>query len=190
MAIGLITKPHGIKGELCVQYYAESPFLLKAPIFIVAPDDSRIIDVTTKSYKLAKDCIILSLDICKDRNFAETLRNYEICIDPIVMRDFLKKHTPSSQKAGSTEEIFIYQLTGLSVYRVTTTPDELNQEKEYIGKVAKADFIAGQEIWTIHSPTGKEILLPAVPEFVHDINIDTQEVLITPPEGLIELYTE
>ena len=40
----------------------------------------------------------------------------------------------------------------------------------------------------ILTPEGKEILLPAVPEFVADIDLDTEIIRITPPEGLLELY--
>ncbi len=183
LTIGLITRPHGIKGEVCVQYYADSLFLLKAPIYLISPDDD-IIEVKERKYKQAKDHVILKLDFCKDRNKAEELRNYEICIDPIVMRDFLHKHTPSSNKSKD-EEVFVFQLIGLDVYILE------NEQKKYLGLLKNIDFMGGQEIWHIFAEVDgkeKEVLFPAVPNFVNEINVDEKFITITPPEGLIELY--
>ncbi len=182
LTIGLITRPHGIKGELCVQYYADSLFLLKAPIFLISPDDD-IIEVKERKYKQAKDHVILSLDFCKDRNKAEELRNYEICIDPLVMRDFIHKHTPSSNKSKQ-EEVFVFQLVGLEVFH------SKGQEKAFLGELKHIDFMGGQEIWHIYTKDNKEILFPAVPDFVEDINLDEKTITITPPEGLIDIYLE
>ncbi len=182
LTIGLITRPHGIKGEVCVQYYADSLFLLKAPIFLISQDDD-IIEVKERKYKQAKDHVILSLDFCKDRNKAEELRNYEICIDPIIMRDFLHKHTPSSNLSKG-EEVFVFELIGLDVYTVD------NDTKKILGVLKNIDFMGGQEIWHIYNEDNKEILFPAVPDFVNEINIKERYINITPPEGLIELYLE
>ena len=65
------------------------------------------------------------------------------------------------------------------------------QDGTYLGLLEDISFPAGQEIWTIRTPDaegGREILLPAVPQFVLDIDLDAGTVCINPPEGLIELY--
>ncbi len=179
--IGLISRPHSIKGEVCVQYYADSPLLLKAPVFFVSPEE-EILDAKITGYRKAKDHYIVSLDISKDRNKAETLKNYEICIDPMVMRNFLKKHTPSNHSNVDDEEVYIFQLTNCSVYF-------LEQENEvYLGKLEHVDFMAGQEIWRIITDDKKEVLFPAVPEFVKKIDTKTSTILLTPPEGLLDIY--
>ena len=62
---------------------------------------------------------------------------------------------------------------------------------EVIGELEDIDFPAGQEMWVIRAPEsegGYEILLPAVPEFVLDIDLDAEVVTIAPPEGLLDLY--
>ncbi len=187
LVIGLITRPHGIKGEVCVQYYADSPFLLKAPIFIVSPDkegEEKIIDVKTQSYKTNKDSLILKLENCYNRDDAELLRNYEICIDSKVMRDFLKKHTRSSQQNKDDEDVFVYQLIGVSVYTIQ------DEQEIFIGILEHVDFMPGQEMWRIVTNNKQEILFPAVPQFVHEIDIENKKIIINPPEGLLEIYLQ
>ncbi len=184
LVIGLITKPHGIKGELCVTYYAESLFLLKAPLLAYAEDSDEPIQIKVKKYKEAKGHLIIVIEGCNDRNKAEEFRNYEICIDAHTMQDFLHKYKASSRQDTNKEEVFIYQLIGLEVFTLT------DGAQSHLGELKKVDFMGGKEIWTILSQDNKEILFPAVPEFVESINIEEKKVIINPPEGLIELYYE
>ena len=46
--------------------------------------------------------------------------------------------------------------------------------------------IRDQEVYAIDSGK-KEILIPAVPEIVREINFDTQTIAIEPMEGLLDL---
>lgn len=102
---------------------------------------------------------------------AENLRRHRIFID--------------RQKLPELDDDDYYQtdLLGLDVF--VTAPDQAN----YLGELTHIDAPAGQEIWTIITETGQEILLPAVPEFVSIIDLDDEYIVITPPPGLIELYT-
>jgi 16S rRNA processing protein RimM len=52
------------------------------------------------------------------------------------------------------------------------------------------DTPAGQEIWTILTPEGREILFPAAPDFVLEINPEAGLARIAPPPGLLALYLE
>ncbi len=190
LVIGLITRPHGIKGEICVTYYADSLFLLKAPLIAYAPDSDEAIEIKVKKHKNAKGHLILTLDGCNDRDRAEELRNYEICIEAHVMQEFLHRQQASTQEGINKEEVYIYQLIDLDVYR------KIEDQEESLGILTKVDFMAGKEIWSIQSPKKNEankeieILFPAVPEFVESIDIEAKKIVINPPEGLIDLYFE
>ena len=62
-----------------------------------------------------------------------------------------------------------------------------------VGELENVDFPAGQEMWVIRAPEkegGYEILFPAVPEFVRDIDLTAETATIAPPEGLLDLYRE
>jgi 16S rRNA processing protein RimM len=80
-------------------------------------------------------------------------------------------------------EVYLFSLPGLRVLA-----REAEGQEEYIGRIASVSSHAGQEIWTILPPQGREILFPAVPDFVLGIDLDAGLVRISPPPGLIALY--
>ena len=169
VVLGKLMKPHGIKGAIRVEYYAESPELLEKPLMLragrFAPRPVRI-----REWSLWKDQLILTIEGVNDRTQAEQMRGQELLIDA--------SHLPEAED----DEPYLRDLLGLTVKL---------ENGEVVGEVEDIDFPAGQEMWVIRAPEsagGCEILLPAVPEFVLDIDLDAEVVTIAPPEGLLELY--
>ena len=37
--MGTLARPHGIKGEICIDWHADSPLLLDAPLWLQAGDE-------------------------------------------------------------------------------------------------------------------------------------------------------
>lgn len=169
VVLGKLMKPHGIKGAIRVEYYAESADLLEKPLMLraghFAPRPVRI-----REWSLWKDQLILTIEGVNDRTQAEQMRGQELLIDA--------SHLPQAEE----DEPYLRDLLGLTVKL---------ENGEVIGELEDIDFPAGQEMWVIRAPEsegGYEILLPAVPEFVLDIDLDTEVVTIAPPEGLLDLY--
>ena len=170
VVLGRLMKPHGIKGAIRVEYYAESPELLEKPLMLragrFAPRPVRI-----KEWSLWKDQLILTIDGIEDRTQAEQMRGQELLIDASFLPE------------ADDDEPYLRDLLGLTV--------KLENGK-VVGELEDIDFPAGQEMWVIRAPEadgGYEILLPAVPEFVLDIDLSAEVVTIAPPEGLLELYS-
>ena len=169
VVLGRLMKPHGIKGAIRVEYYAESPELLEKPLMLragrFAPRPIRI-----REWSLWKDQLILTIEGVNDRTQAEQMRGQELLIDA--------SHLPEAED----DEPYLRDLLGLTVKL---------ENGEVVGELEDIDFPAGQEMWVIRAPEsegGYEVLLPAVPEFVLDIDLDAEVVTIAPPEGLLELY--
>mgnify|MGYP001163584889 CR=1 FL=1 len=59
-------------------------------------------------------------------------------------------------------------------------------EGEPVGILTDIMQMPGQDVYAIDSGK-KEILIPAVPEIVRQINFDSETITITPMEGLLEL---
>ncbi len=59
-------------------------------------------------------------------------------------------------------------------------------EGEPVGVLTDIMQMPGQDVYAIDSGK-KEILIPAVPEIVRQINFDSETITITPMEGLLEL---
>ena len=98
--IGKLGKPHGIKGYIYFHYYGKDlSILLNYEELIVEQE---------KSYKLEKTCeksdrLIIKLEGCDDRNFAEQLRNKEVYIHEENLPPLING------------EYYLYQLEGLKV---------------------------------------------------------------------------
>lgn len=169
VVLGRLTKPHGVKGDIRVEYYADSAELLEKPLMLragrFAPRPVRIRD-----WQLWKDQLILSIEGCNDRSAAEQLRGQELLIDASFL--------PEAEE----DEPYLRDLIGLSVRL---------EDGTVVGELEDIDFPAGQEMWSIRAPEaegGHEILFPAVPEFVLDIDLSAGTATIAPPEGLLDLY--
>lgn len=167
IVIGRITKPHGIKGEVCVDFYADSPSILSDAVWLkLPPAPPRAYGVIAARFHHNR--LLLTLENVPDRNAAELLRNAEV----LAPRDRLPPLVPG--------EVYLADLPGFSVI--------LQETGETLGTIAAADLSGGQEIWRITTPQGKDVLFPAVPEFVAAIDAEARTVRIAPPPGLLEIY--
>ncbi len=171
VVLGRLTKPHGVKGDIRVDYYADSADLLDKPLMLragrFAPRPIRVRD-----WHLWKDQLILGIEGCNDRSAAEQLRGQELLIDASFLPE------------PEDDEPYLRDLIGLSVQL---------EDGTVVGELEDVDFPAGQEMWSIRAPEkdgGHEILFPAVPEFVLDIDLSAGTATIAPPEGLLDLYRE
>lgn len=171
VVLGRLAKPHGVKGDIRVDYYADSADLLDKPLMLragrFAPRPIRVRD-----WHLWKDQLILGIEGCNDRSAAEQLRGQELLIDASFL--------PEPEE----DEPYLRDLIGLSVRLEDGTT---------VGELEDVDFPAGQEMWVIRAPEesgGYEILFPAVPEFVRDIDLSAGTATIAPPEGLLDLYRD
>ena len=171
VVLGRLAKPHGVKGDIRVDYYADSADLLDKPLMLragrFAPRPIRVRD-----WHLWKDQLILGIEGCNDRSAAEQLRGQELLIDASFLPE------------ADEDEPYLRDLVGLSVRL---------EDGTLVGELESVDFPAGQEMWSTRAPEnegGYEILFPAVPEFVLDIDLSAETVTIAPPEGLLDLYRE
>jgi 16S rRNA processing protein RimM len=105
------------------------------------------------------------------RTEAESLRSHTV----LVSRDRLPASGEGEVPAGD--------LPGLTV--LARGEDGLDRP---LGFIAFAAAPAGQQIWSIATPDGREILVPAVPEFVLSIDPAAGIARIAPPPGLLDLY--
>lgn len=164
--IGLIVKPHGLRGEVCVEYYADSPLLLQDHVWLqkgkAQPTRHKV--VSSRAHQGRE---LLLIDDCRDRNCAETLRNVSVLIPEDSLPD------------PDEHEVYLYQLEGLAV---------LLENGSTLGHIRDFQFNTGSEVWVIHTPDGKEVLFPATEEFVSGIDLEAGTITIVPPEGLLDLY--
>lgn len=162
--LGKFTRPHSIKGEIRLDYYADSPKLLDQALFLKS-GSAPLRPIRLESWRIWNGQPIVRLPGVADRNAAELLRGQEL----YLARADLPRLTE--------DEAYISDLIGLPVFA----------ENRQLGNLEQVSFPGGQELWHIYTPQGDEILVPAVPGFVQSIDLD-RGITISPPPGLLELY--
>lgn len=180
ICLGSIARPHGIRGECVADLLLEDSDILHktSGIYLLVPGLCQPGEVCRQTplpqpKKLAafrehKGRLLLHFQDVQDRNAAETLRGLLVCIK--------EQELPLPEN----DDVFCFQLVGCRVL----LPDgqELGSITEVITPTEE------QEIWSISTADGREVLFPAHPETVGEIDIQAQQVRIAPPEGLLELY--
>ncbi len=167
--LGEVTKPHGIRGEVCVRIYADSPdvfvrlrsLLLGRP----APSREKPRPVRLAGLREHKASLLVRFAGVEDRNAAEELRGCQVWA------------RAADLPALEPGEVYLHQVEGLAVHLPDGRP---------LGVVEAADDASGQELWLIRTDAGREVLLPAA--FVAGLDLDAGTATVDPPPGLLDLY--
>jgi 16S rRNA processing protein RimM len=168
VTVGRVLKPHGLRGELCIELLADSPFLFEelSRIYLELPG-KKARPCTLEAWRPHQGRVLILVDRCQGRDQAESWRGASVLVRE---RDF---------PALDEDEFRPEDLLGLSVIRLDGTR---------VGVLEDMRDMAGREIWFVRDAADNEILLPAVEEIVVEIDLEQGLILIDPPAGLIELY--
>ncbi|MBO4312022.1 MAG: 16S rRNA processing protein RimM [Desulfovibrionaceae bacterium] len=166
--IGVLGRPHGIRGEIRVQYYAGSFDLLNGAVFLRAGSGpARPASIAGR--RMHQGQPVIALEGVTDRTAAESLRGQAL----LIAEDRLPP--------AEGNEHYLHAIIGFSVKE--------KKSGAMLGVLDHVLFYGGQETWAILAENGSEILLPAIPDFVDAIDEASRLILVSPPEGLVELYT-
>ena len=187
--LGYFARAHGVRGEVSIHSFAESSKILLGEVFFgppagisgqgrdqraACPKEADLVPAKITAVRQHHGAVLALVEGVADRDAAEALRHRGVYI--------ARSKLPRARK----HEVYLHDLVGLSVL----TADESGAGGlKAVGVIASVASPAGQELWAITTPDGKEVLFPAVPEFVESIDVDAGTVVIAPPPGLLELYT-
>ena len=160
ICLGQITRPHGVRGEVCVDWYAEDTAYLDGEIFLEFPDGSAR-TFAVRSWRPHKNGLLVCLEGVNDRNAAELLRGVQVC----VARESLPEL--------SDNEAYIEDLFGRRVVLADGTE---------VGVLHHIEMPAGQMLFALRDAEW-EYLFPAREEFIVSLQ---DPIVINPPQGLLE----
>ena len=153
---GQIVNTHGVRGEVRIVPWADdAAFLKKFKTFYI--DDKP---VRVKSSRVHKEMLIAALEGIDDINAAMPLKNKVIKIN----RD--DAHLPK----GS---FFIQDILGAEVK---------DEEGKLIGKLTDVMDLPRGQVYEVKGET--DHLIPAVPEFVLNVDADAGEIIVRLIEGM------
>lgn len=157
--IGKIVSPHGIKGQIKVYNYSRRDRFEDISEITIDKETFNIESITS-----VKNMVILKIQGIDDRNSTEALRGKDVFMDEKYL-DELKE-----------DEYLIRDLIGLDVFR---------DESSSIGKVIDVLQYGPSDTYEIKLNNGKMAYIPAVKEFIKDVDLEKGITIETIP-GLID----
>lgn len=152
IAIGYITGPHGIRGEVRVKPANANldEFILYEKVYVTT-ESGRVQIYTPENVRHHKSRLIMSIKEIKTRTLAYELKNSTIQVK-------------ASELPPLEEDTYYeYQLLGSEVY---------NTEGTYLGILDDILYTGGTDVFVIDLEDGDEKLIPAVKENICEIKVE------------------
>ena len=157
--VGKIVSAVGIRGEVKVYPYTDYPHRFEELSGVFADEEW----LEPERVRYQKNVVIVKFRGIDDRNAAEALRDRFLRIDRKDLRQL------------EEDEYFIFDLIGLEAQ---------DTDGNRIGTVRDVVQNSAQDLYEIEHVNGGRYLVPAVREFVTDIDINRGIMKIKPIEGL------
>jgi len=157
--LGKITAPQGIKGEVRVYPYTDELTRFSEIEAVLLDGQKRKI----QNARYMKNMAVLKLEGVDDRNMAESLRNKELLL---AKEDLWEQ---------PEDTYFIDDLVGCTVVSEDGAP--VGMLKSIISRPA-------QDLYEIERADGSTFLLPAVKEFIKNVDLDNKTITIHLINGL------
>lgn len=163
--LGIVTKPHGIKGDLKVHPLTEHPenFVRYHRLYLTGSDEGEMTACTNIQARVNGRTVILRLEECSTRERAEQLAGKRIWV------------SSSDLPPIADDQFYLHTLEGKQGWTVAG---------EYLGIVRALLSAGGQNILVIGEGSA-EYLIPVAREFI--IAIEDDRVVFDLPPGLLEI---
>lgn len=166
IVVGRIVKPHGIRGEVIVESQTEAAderFVAGATLFVGDPASEDSAAVRIEAARPHQGRYIVAFEHVDDRTQAETLRNVLLSI-------------PSGQaRPPAPGRYYPHDLEGLDVF---------DESGGTLGVLTGVLDNPANDLWIVRTPAGKDVLVPAVREFVRDVDLERKRIVVRPIPGL------
>ena len=160
LEVGKVTSTHGVMGEVRVQPWADSPeFLCQFKTLYV---DQAHWPIKVERARVHKNMVILKFEGITDVPSALSMRNAILYID----------RADAKLPKGS---FFLADLLGLEVWDA--------QSGQVLGKIADIMNLPANNVYVVRGGE-RELLIPAVPQFIAETNVEDGYLRVNMMEGL------
>jgi 16S rRNA processing protein RimM len=163
--VGMVTRPHGVRGDVRIHSVMSDPQLLRTAKMIRATySDGRVKDLEVGETRIQGQSVLLHFRQIDDRQSAEQLRGAQL--------DVARSELPPLAK----NEYYLGDLVG---YLVVT---EVGEE---IGKITQAWDLPANDVIEV-CRDNRVVLIPLVEEMIREIDHTVRRVMVSPVDGLLE----
>ena len=164
LAVGLLRRPHGVRGEIMLEVQTDFPERLKPGEKLYLGETHIPISIATS--RPHNKGILLSFEGVADRDAIAHYRNNYLYVN-------LADWPPLPEG-----EFYDFELIGLEVV--------VEETGETLGELMEIIETGANDVYLVQSADGREILLPAIPEVVLDIDLDQCRMSVYLLPGLLD----
>jgi 16S rRNA processing protein RimM len=167
LVVGRIARAHGVGGEVSVEVRTDDPERRFAVGSRLDTEPAERGPLTVESARWHAGRLLVRFDGVRDRTAADLLRSTLLVVD-----------SSTSASLEVRDEYWDHDLIGLTA---------VCHDGEVLGRVSDVLHPPGADLIVIDRGTGSELLVPFVAAFVPDVDVQAGRVVVTPPEGLLDL---
>ncbi len=161
---GVITSTHGLKGEVKVYPELDDPGRFSFIRDVILKGKGKEFPAEIENVKFFKNMVILKFKGIDDINDILPYRQFEV---------LAKREDIAELKEN---QFFEVDLLGLTV---------TDKEGKELGILNKVLHTPGNDVYVVASPDGKEMMIPAVKQFVISVDIDKGRIVTDPLPGML-----
>ena len=168
IAVGVIRKAHGIRGEASIEPWTDSPerFEELESVTLVSPDQSQTRDARIESYRPHAGRALVKFEGLDSPEEVQLLHGWSVEIPEDQARDL------------DENEYFLHDLPGLTL---------VDAEGRARGVVTEVLEGGGGILLAVKRADGKTFELPFAARICTEIDIDAKKIVVDLPEGLEDL---
>ena len=165
LRVGVISSTHGLKGEVKIFPTTDDPGRFKDLEHVLLDTGKEKRELTITQVKYFKNQVNLKFKEFNDINEIEKYRGSDLYV--------------SREDAVPLEENenFIVDLLGMQVE---------TEDGKLLGKLTDVLQTGANDVYIVESPEGKEILLPAIPDCILEVDVEGQRMQVHVLEGLLD----
>jgi 16S rRNA processing protein RimM len=167
IALGIIRKAHGVRGEASVEAWSDSPerFSDVASVTLVSPDEASARDAAIESVRIHAGRALVKFAGIESPEEVQLLQNWTV-------------EVPSSQARKLDEdEYFLHDLVGLTL---------IDSDGVARGKVIEIEETGGGVLLVVQGPRGK-FDVPFAADICTKVDLEAKTILVNLPDGIEDL---
>jgi len=173
LVVGSVVRAHGVRGEVVVAVTTDEPQERYVVGSVLATDPKASGPLTIEGLRVhtssGADRLLVAFEGVEDRDAAERLRGVKLLVES---GDIAPPEDP--------DEFHDFQLIGLAVH--VGAPDG-----DRVGEIVRVDHGPGADMLIVDRPDGRQTLIPFVAAIVPTVDVMAGHVVVTPPDGLLDL---
>lgn len=166
LRVGVIASTHGLKGEVKVFPTTDDPERFRKLKQVILDTKREQKSLTITQVRYFKNQVILKFKEFQDINEIEKYRGCDLLVsreDAVPLKE---------------NENFIVDLIGMQVE---------TEEGEALGMLADVLQTGANDVYVVETKEGKELLLPAIPACILQVDVEAKLMRVHLLEGLLDL---